>query len=1029
MSSQIDNSDSHQDLPLSPDELFGLTMVEWHNIDKARGKAPTKMLQEYRALLDKGANPNTIVLGYHVPYDSLNRHRAFTHGPSVIPAHLLLSSEFSSPFLEWRRERTRHSSQDRDSPELKQLERMEAMVRKSPDLTRHLYHVFHALSDAACSLNHKRIAMLMEFGANFRDQLCELSDPLMVLLPNPLLPAIRARDEDLVRTLISLATPSHNLTLLWAGQCLVDLMEGVGDRSPVQLRIGDMLLKYGAVIPSLHILGDRARSYVRLWLEYPIAAGDHKRSQLQIATGDIVANKVQHLINQKIDINTRDVLGMSPLLEAVYYGHLEAVRILVSHGADVQQRAGEKVATLRKSILKGNLEAKGRFHYDRRLLDIEAYVHDRWPALHIAAQRGFSNISKILLLKGADKAVRDRAGRTALDVAVQCSNFDTAFVIISLTSSLEADLDSRSRLMALALNDMRLDAIKIMIDNGVPLSVNEGLDEAIRAKVQQSVIAAPTHLTEGPQPSLWGAEEGYLSNSASLYDWHMIFQSLASLEDQDSGSHAATALSKLWIEKCIKTHSQCNNQSTKQYSPTRLISISDESLKLVQDETICAPYVALTHRWGSGNLPRTLSTNIGRRMKSMILDELTQTMQDAFSMTRRLGYEYIWIDALCIIQDSEEDWLREAARMSDVFSGGVVTIAVADAEDHSQGMFRPRPGRCMRPFAIPFLERTPYRERVDFQGEGEFYVFPNTSRVSAGPRQKGTLDTRGWILQEQVLSRRTLYFGAGEIFWDCNTVSASESSPIATSLLQDENPDETWAFKTIRRTISKAANVNILKQKLADVWMELIKNYSSRQLTHQGDRLVALQGILRPLSHLLHEEPVAGMWRSQLWRQLLWWISKQTVSGPSSVESGFPAPSWSWLCARGPITYHNSLATQRKKQKTDGRTVTSSNFTDLDPHITIDSVDSQTLPDGRGVTGSMVVCGPSFQYRLTVNDLKKSGVKRFNASDWNLNSGNWLLDHPVQLPLSLTCIVVAEDSVAKVLYVGKAAEETTFSII
>lgn len=516
MSSQIDNSDSHQDLPLSPDELFGLTMVEWHNIDKARGKAPTKMLQEYRALLDKGANPNTIVLGYHVPYDSLNRHRAFTHGPSVIPAHLLLSSEFSSPFLEWRRERTRHSSQDRDSPELKQLERMEAMVRKSPDLTRHLYHVFHALSDAACSLNHKRIAMLMEFGANFRDQLCELSDPLMVLLPNPLLPAIRARDEDLVRTLISLATPSHNLTLLWAGQCLVDLMEGVGDRSPVQLRIGDMLLKYGAVIPSLHILGDRARSYVRLWLEYPIAAGDHKRSQLQIATGDIVANKVQHLINQKIDINTRDVLGMSPLLEAVYYGHLEAVRILVSHGADVQQRAGEKVATLRKSILKGNLEAKGRFHYDRRLLDIEAYVHDRWPALHIAAQRGFSNISKILLLKGADKAVRDRAGRTALDVAVQCSNFDTAFVIISLTSSLEADLDSRSRLMALALNDMRLDAIKIMIDNGVPLSVNEGLDEAIRAKVQQSVIAAPTHLTEGPQPSLWGAEEGYLSNSASL---------------------------------------------------------------------------------------------------------------------------------------------------------------------------------------------------------------------------------------------------------------------------------------------------------------------------------------------------------------------------------------------------------------------------------------------------------------------------------------------------------------------------------
>lgn len=453
----------------------------------------------------------------------------------------------------------------------------------------------------------------------------------------------------------------------------------------------------------------------------------------------------------------------------------------------------------------------------------------------------------------------------------------------------------------------------------------------------------------------------------------------------------------------------------KRYFPTRVVQVLGESLKIVHDPTICAPYVALSHRWGSENLPQTLSTNIHSRMESFMLSELTQTMQDAIEITRRLGYRYIWIDALCIIQDSEEDWLQESAKMSEVFSGAIVTIAVADAENHSEGLIRPRTAKCIRPFAVPLLERKPYHERVEYDGEGEFYVFPNTSRVSAGPRRKGTLDTRGWILQEQMLSRRILYFGKGEIFWDCNTVSASESSPISTYLLQDENPDETWALRTIRRTLSGVADVSILEQKLADVWIQLVKNYSSRHLTHQRDRLVALQGILRPLSRLLHQDPVAGMWRTQLWRQLLWWIPNQPSVDASSSQRPFLAPTWSWLCASGPVAYHNSVATQQKKQGSSDRAVTSSDFTDLEPQITIKSIDAKTLPDGRGVAGSMTVSGLSFSYHLTTNDLKKSGVKRFNASKWKLNTGNWLLDGQAQVPLDLHCIVVAEDSVAKML--------------
>ncbi|KAH7395244.1 heterokaryon incompatibility protein-domain-containing protein, partial [Phaeosphaeria sp. MPI-PUGE-AT-0046c] len=369
-----------------------------------------------------------------------------------------------------------------------------------------------------------------------------------------------------------------------------------------------------------------------------------------------------------------------------------------------------------------------------------------------------------------------------------------------------------------------------------------------------------------------------------------------------TGSPAAIALAKYWIQNCIQNHSSCSRPNVQQYSPTRLIDLHDERIKLVHDPTLCADYVALSHRWGSEELPTTVSTNYERRLREMAPEELTQTMRDAMAFTRHLGYNYLWIDALCIVQDSEEDWLREAAKMSDVFSGAIVTIAVADAENHSEGMFRPRPARCMRPFAIPYIEQTSYCERVHLDGEGEFCIFPNTEHVSAGTRRKGALDTRGWILQEQILSRRILYFGRGELFWDCNTLSASESSPISTSLLDEETPDETWALQVIRRTLSATANPKTLRQRLSDIWIQVIRNYSSRQLSHQRDRLVALQGILHPLAKILQEEPVAGMWRTQLWWQLIWWTPMPgPIDSETPTEMVFPAPSWSWLASRGPV--------------------------------------------------------------------------------------------------------------------------------
>jgi hypothetical protein len=505
-------------------------------------------------------------------------------------------------------------------------------------------------------------------------------------------------------------------------------------------------------------------------------------------------------------------------------------------------------------------------------------------------------------------------------------------------------------------------------------------------------------------------------------------------EDNSTASAAAISMASHWLANCVQGHFECNRHRTSSYTPTRVVDINGvhngKHPKLIQHSQLQGAYVALSHRWGNDGLPTTTSANLAARLQALPLDELSQTMRDAIRIVKELGYRYIWIDALCIVQDSAEDWLHEASRMSSVFNGAVLTIAVADSDHHAQGIFRRRRGRCVRPFHVPYFQGKPFRERTRFDGEGEFYVFPTSEFVSGGNRSKGTLDTRAWILQEQVLSPRVLYYGDGEIYWDCITVSASESSPVSASLLQDDDPDETWVLKLIRRTLAGSTNTGTLRTKIADIWTQIIKNYSARNLTRQSDKLIALGGILVPLARILRDEPVAVMWRDRLWRQLIWWVARPCPIALTNPERMFSAPSWSWLNVTSPVHYHNAVLSDVSQHD-----ASANKFTELEPLSTVLSAEISAASSTTHIHGTLIIRGPSFSYRLTTNDLKKSVYKSWNTATLHLNTGIWLLDRAVELPLKLKCIIIAEDSAAKCSswqvpkYIGMEAEENTFIIV
>jgi hypothetical protein len=159
----------------------------------------------------------------------------------------------------------------------------------------------------------------------------------------------------------------------------------------------------------------------------------------------------------------------------------------------------------------------------------------------------------------------------------------------------------------------------------------------------------------------------------------------------------------------------------------------------------------------------------------------------------------------------------------------LVTIAVADADDHAQGMLRSRLARCVRPFHV---QASALRAHISVHSEVEaLYIFPNSDLDVAGNRVKGTLNTQAWMLQELLLSPRVICFGNRELYWDCVTVSASESSPISASLLHDANPDETWALKLICKTLAGSKAADVLRLRIAESLDANNKNCSAQELT------------------------------------------------------------------------------------------------------------------------------------------------------------------------------------------------------
>lgn len=334
---------------------------------------------------------------------------------------------------------------------------------------------------------------------------------------------------------------------------------------------------------------------------------------------------------------------------------------------------------------------------------------------------------------------------------------------------------------------------------------------------------------------------------------------------------------RLWLEACESDHVDCRPKTT--CLPTRLIDVgfeSGSSPRLVYSnelKTKPVRYAALSYCWGDKVPIRTMRATESKLQKAVPYSGLPSTFQDAVDIARALHIPFLWIDALCIVQDNPEDWEREAARMQHVYSGSTLTIAASGAQDTSEGFFAHEAPR-FRSASVP-AERILLR--VDSFANRKPMIIQIRDQGGLHEGMSPILQTRGWTLQETVLSSRVVQCVQSELYWRCSCGCLTESG---------------LSLSATTHTSCNTPALGLTKiQDSYKLWWRLMEDYSGRAFTFRKDRLPAIAGLINNFESATFDEPCLGMWVRTLHEDLAW----MRVETLEIVDDELNFPSWTWL--------------------------------------------------------------------------------------------------------------------------------------
>ncbi|EOA92224.1 uncharacterized protein SETTUDRAFT_178482 [Exserohilum turcica Et28A] len=358
----------------------------------------------------------------------------------------------------------------------------------------------------------------------------------------------------------------------------------------------------------------------------------------------------------------------------------------------------------------------------------------------------------------------------------------------------------------------------------------------------------------------------------------------------NSGSDDTFNFIRRCIQGCIGNpkHRACKLSCPSTVSPPkRLLDVgkSASPVRLIDTHGRHFQYAALSHCWGAHPPLVATKSNWAKLAVNIAFDVFPPLFQDAIIITRQLGLRYLWIDSLCIIQDSVRDWETESSKMGSIYQNSYVTIATTQSADSS--------ARCLveRRKPVKIVYQNTSGKEFTLRARKILDHHPSHAPNGGPAKPVGPLTSRAWALQEHVLSTRILHYTATELLFECKTSYRCERMP------------ERKSYPTTPSLIPKAV-ASKKTDAVWQAWQRIIEHYTTRHLTVAADKFPAISGIACKIRKATHSEYLAGLWKCNLASDLLWRVTRPASRGANDLAlDKWRAPSFSWASLDAPVTY------------------------------------------------------------------------------------------------------------------------------
>ena len=229
-----------------------------------------------------------------------------------------------------------------------------------------------------------------------------------------------------------------------------------------------------------------------------------------------------------------------------------------------------------------------------------------------------------------------------------------------------------------------------------------------------------------------------------------------------------TNLLRQWKTFCKQNHgTACDNSLG--IDPVQPLFLIDTVNNCLVPGKGREPYLTLSYRWGQSGGLKALKCNIEKLQEHQVFsdpeykNQIPALVQSAIHLTRCIEERYLWVDALCIVQDDTVSKGAEISRMTEIYASSIITIVATegDGDESLHGLRDCSPGRELEQRIIPFAD-------------GERLVESTESFDTATFPFGATYFSRGWTFQEFFLSKRRLVFRNRGAHWECRCANFHE---------------------------------------------------------------------------------------------------------------------------------------------------------------------------------------------------------------------------------------------------------------